>query len=184
MNQPVDAAQRLEALAEAMRPADAVVPGGDRRADVLAQAGHAWLLARQPDRAAAAMAQALALKPEDPELYIDRAMALTAAGRCWEAIDDLNKASEMVPDRGDILIFRAACYRLLNSLELAESDADQALKLDPRSVDALLERGVIRASRGNRDGAREDLMMVLTMEPEGPAADAARTALEALDVRR
>ena len=50
------------------------------RADVLDQAGQAWLLAGDPVRAYAAAGEATALAPGDPELLIDRAEAAADAG--------------------------------------------------------------------------------------------------------
>src|SRR5246500_3586655 len=62
LKQYKEAATKLEALAGAMTAAPAAL-----RAEVLDQAGQAWLLAGDPVRAYAASGQALSLAPNDPD---------------------------------------------------------------------------------------------------------------------
>lgn len=178
MGQYQDAGQAFEALAEAM-PAE----NAELRADVLAQAGQAWLLAGNTERAYAVQTTALTLHPNDAELLIDRAVTLATAENYWEAIDDLNKADELSPDRADILIFRASAYRYVEAFDLAQEDARRALELDPDNPEGLLERGILRRLTGDAAGAREDWLKVVTLAEGTPAADAAQANLEALDVK-
>jgi len=46
-----------------------------------------------------------------------------------------------------------------------------------------LERGILRRLKGDDAGARADWLMVLSLAPDGPASDAARTNLEKMDVK-
>ena len=62
-NQPEAAAVRLEQLAQDMR-----LQPPQRRAEVVAQAGRAWLEGRNASRAVAAYSAALELSPENPEI--------------------------------------------------------------------------------------------------------------------
>ena len=77
------AATRLEALAQEMTRAPVSL-----RAEVLDQAGQAWLLAGDPVRAYAASSQAVSLQPNDPDLLVDRAEAAAAAGHFDKAVTD------------------------------------------------------------------------------------------------
>lgn len=174
-----EAAQRLEALAGQMMTEPA-----ELRGDALDQAGQAWLRADQPDRAKAAFDAALSFVPRNPEFMIDRAEALADGGHYWEAIDDLNRALDIEPKNLDALIFRASAYRHVggaDALELAQADADRALKLAPDSASALLERGNIRRLRGDISGAQADWRRVIAVAPGSQAAGYARNNLAHLD---
>src|SRR5439155_15220551 len=70
LKQYKEAAGRLEKLAQAMVHAPAAL-----RAEVLGQAGQAWLLAGDVARAYAADTAAIELQPDDVDLLIDRAEA-------------------------------------------------------------------------------------------------------------
>jgi tetratricopeptide (TPR) repeat protein len=170
-----EGATRLEQLARAMTKAPAGL-----RADVLDQAGQAWLLAGDPVRGYAAAGEALALQPGDPDLLIDRAEAAASAGYYNRAIGDLDRVLKTHPERVDALIYRASAYRALDRLDPARADIDQALTLTPDSPAALLERGNIRRLEGDADGARHDWEAVGHVAPGSPEAIAALANLEQL----
>jgi len=179
LKQYPEAAQRLEALAGAMMTEPA-----ELRGDALDQAGQAWLLADQPDRAKAAFDAALGFEPRQPAFMIDRAEALAGAGHYWQAIDDLNRALEIDPNSVDALVFRASAYRHVggtDGLELAQADAERALKLAPDSVPGLLERGNIRRLRGDAVGAKADWRRVIALAPRSQAARYAQYNLAHID---
>ena len=77
LKQYKEAATRLEALAQEMTTAPASL-----RAEVLDQAGQAWLLAGDPVRAYAASGQAVSLRPNDPDL-LDRSRRSRGFGRIF-----------------------------------------------------------------------------------------------------
>lgn len=173
-----EAATVLEAVARDME--------ADRRslrAEVLGQAGQAWLRAGDADRAYGALTAGIEIDPSDVELLIDRAQALAAAGAFPKAIEDLTRALELAPDRADAYAFRASAYRYLEDLDSAAHDIGHALKLAPDDPVALLERGNIRMLRDDAKGARADWLRVLTEAPGTPAADAAQANLEHHDIK-
>jgi tetratricopeptide (TPR) repeat protein len=170
-----EAATQLEGLANAMLQA-----GPDMRADALEQAGQAWLLANQANEAKTAFDSALAFRPKDPELLIDRAEAFALGGQFFDAIDDLNTVLDEAPNRVDALVYRASAYRQLGSLDLALDDAERALRLDPNSVVGLLERGNIRRLKNDDAGAKADWQRVAQMAPGTPAAASAQANLAQL----
>lgn len=174
-----EAAQRLEALAAQM-----MAEPKELRGDTLDQAGQAWLLADQPDRAKTAFDAALSFMPHNPEFLIDRSEALAGGGHYWEAIDDLNRALEADPKNVDALVFRASAYRHVggtDALDLAQADATHALALLPNSVPGLLERGNIRRLRGDSAGAKADWQRVIALAPQSQAAQYARDNLAHID---
>jgi tetratricopeptide (TPR) repeat protein len=173
-----EAAKRLEKLADEMFKAPV-----DLRAEVLSQAGQAWLLDGNAPRAAEMLTLALGLTPDDPELLTDRAEALAAQGKYGDAIADLDRALARDPNRVDALIFRASAHRALDQLDPALRDADTALRLAPDEPDALLERGNIRRLKGDKAGARKDWLRVAEVAPNTAADTAAKDNLEKLDVK-
>lgn len=173
-----EAAARLEDLAQTMNGF-----GARERADVLGQAGRIWLRAGEGGRAYGALTAALQLDPDNPEIWIDRGEALARGGKYWEAIDDFNEALQLSPDHIDGLIFRGAAYRLLGVHDLAREDLVHALAADPGHPDALMELGLVHMATGAREAARESWVKAISVAPGSPAADAARAALERIDVK-
>ena len=173
-----EAARRLERLAAELRPGEA-----DLRSSVLAQAGQAWILDGDAGRAHAVQSAALEFDPDNLELLLDRSITRAALADYWDAVDDLNHALDLAPDRPDLLILRAAAYRYLDALDLAGDDIARALARAPDNPDGLLERGILRRLSGDQAGARQDWLRVIALAEGTPAADAARTNLEMMDVK-
>lgn len=171
-----EAAGRLEKLTQAMIQAPAAL-----RAGVLDQAAQAWLLAGDARRAYAADGEALGLRPDDPDLLVDRAEAAGSAGWFDKAIGDLDRVLKTDPTRLDALIYRASAYRQLGRLDPALADITAALKRAPDSVAALLESGNIRRLRDDSEGARRDWQRVAALAPGSAAAIAAKANLARLD---
>lgn len=168
-------AERLERLASGSQGPVAA------RASVHGQAGQAWMMAGQPDRAFAAETLALALSPDDPDLLVTRAAAASDLDRYQEAADDLTRALEADPRRVDALVLRAAAWRNLGRIEDAEDDVGRAFALDGDNPEAHLERGILRQRRGDRDGTREDWEAAATLSPDTDTADLAQQNLALLD---
>lgn len=165
----VQAATQLEAIARDM--------GQERpglRAELYAQAGQAWMEAGQAENAAAAQSKALALKSDDPDLWIDRGLSY-AAMRAWpRAISDFDRAIALRPRDVETIILRAASWRSAGNASKALGDAQFALKIAPEHSEALLERGFAYLALGDRKAAEADFNKVLLLVP--PGSDAARRA--------
>lgn len=153
------------------------------RIEALGQAGNVWVMAGDLPRAVATFGEAIRLKDNDPDLYIDRAIALAAAANYYEALDDLNRALELDPRRAEAFVFRATAYRYVDAFDLAFQDVESALALKPGFPEALVERGALRRLSGNDAGARADWISVLQRAPESAAGDAARENLAKLDLK-
>jgi tetratricopeptide (TPR) repeat protein len=170
-----EAARRLEALAGAM-----MIQTPELRAASLEQAGQAWLLANDAAKAKTDFDAGLSFSPGNVDLLIDRSEAFAAAGQYWDAIDDLNRALDAVPDDVAALIYRASAYRNAggaDGLELGLADIEHALKLSPNDAAGLLERGNILRLQGNLKAARADWDKVVRLDPASTAADDARNNL-------
>jgi tetratricopeptide (TPR) repeat protein len=175
LGEPDAAAEALERIAARSEAGIAA------RAAVFGQAAEAWRAAGKPQRAAAAASLALALTPQDADLLLERAMARLALNQEAGALADLDLAVVMDADRVEAWIWRAAAQRRLEQLRPAEDSITAALRLAPRNVEALLERGILRQLRGEAEAARRDWERVLELAPDSPAADLAAQNLALIE---
>lgn len=167
LGEPERAADQLERLARGS------LAGAPARASVYGQAGQAWMMAGDANRAFGAITIALTLQPGDPDLYTDRAVALASLRRFADALQDLDRALRIDPERAETLVFRAASLRALERVDEAVASVERALALAPDNPEGLLERGILRQLRGDADGARRDWERVLAVAPDTVAADLA-----------
>lgn len=170
-----EAANKLENLAGAM-----MLSGPDLRGEALDQAGQAWILAGQIDKAKADFDGAIAYAPKNSQFLTDRAEALALEKKFFEALDDLNRAIALDPKNVEALIYRASAYRQINSLSLALDDIKRALDIEPDAAPAYLERGIIRRLKNDTAGARADWKHVEALAPNSPAAEAAKEDIAGL----
>jgi tetratricopeptide (TPR) repeat protein len=174
-----EAAFKFDQLAHARDTGDA-----DLRADLLDQAGNAWLMAGQPENAEASFAAAINLGARGADVYADRARA-RGLRKDWSGAEaDLTMALSKDEYRSDLLVLRASARHALGRKKQARADIDQALELDPHYADALVERGAMKLEDGDKQGARADWTLVLTIQPKSPAADSARMHIEQLELNR
>lgn len=171
-----EAGKRLESLAQEMK-ADKNV-----QAEILAQAAQARHLDGQPARALALLNAALQLSPGNIDLLEDRGAVHAGRGDYKSALGDLNLVLAKDPTRVDALIFRATALRFTDKLIEAETAIVSALALDETNPAGLLERGIIRRLKGDKNGARRDWLNILTLAPDSPAAEAAQANLEKMDL--
>lgn len=150
------------------------------KGDLYGQAGQAYYLAGLNERAIGAFDRALAIKPDNADLLIDRAVARDDAGQFFEAIDDLNAAIDSDANRPEAWLYRAAAYRHIGSFDLALEDANRAVSLSQRSVESLFERAQIKEARKDLAGAREDFQALIKSAPRSLQAQEAAKRLKAL----
>ncbi len=173
------AATRFETLARELPP-----NRPDLRAEMLGHAGQAWLLAGRPVRASQVQSEAISLNPNDPRLLVDRAVSFMTDKRHAAAISDLDRALVLAPDFVDAYLYRATAKRYLQDIGGAWVDVTDALTLAPNLPAALLERGILKLFDGDRVGARDDWLAVIAVAPQSTEANAARSRIEAMDVRQ
>ena len=175
VGQPAAAAALLERLAAKPELATQV------RAAMFDQASQAWLLAQQPDAAYRAAQEAVALAPDNPDLWVGRAVAAQARAQYRLAVDDFANAFALDPSRTDILVRRAATLRLLDRLDAARADIERALTADPDNAEALLERGILKQRSNDPAGARADWERAILLAADSQTADLATQDLALLD---
>ncbi|MBI1251838.1 MAG: hypothetical protein GC189_10230 [Alphaproteobacteria bacterium] len=145
-----EAARRLQALATAF-------DGGEpeARAELLMQAGNAWLLAREPGQARSVLTRAIVLVDNDtdvlPDLLIDRARAYAAETDWRKAEEDLSRALDLRSNDPLALRLRAVTRGQQGAFDLALADAQAAVNADPADVESRLVLGHVREAQ--RTGA-------------------------------
>ena len=178
LKQYEEAARRLDALAQKGSAGDA-----EMRAEILNQAGNAWLLAGQAVFASDSFTAAIILMPGESLYLIDRARASAVQKKWAQAETDLSAALVAEPGNVEALVLRSSARRAMRNLQGAKGDVTQALLLEPENIEALAERGLIRAASGDRIGARQDFMKVLSKAPDSAAAASARREIERLEIK-
>lgn len=170
-----EAAARLDQLGR-----DPATGTAADRAELLDQAGNAWILSGQPSKADAAFTEGLALTPGDRDMLADRARARGAAKDWAGAEKDLTTVLTSDSNRVDMLVLRASARHAQGRKADARADIDRALTLYHDYPDALVERGEMKAEDGDSTGALADWQRVLAVEPKGEAAKAANAHIAEL----
>jgi len=170
-----EAARKLDALAHDRRITDS-----ERRATLFDQAGNAWLLAGSGSSALQSFSSAVAASPNDIGYLADRARA-RAMLKDWSGADaDLSEALLRDQNRADLLVLRASARWTLNRKADAATDILRALELYPDYPAALVERGMMKYSVGDTNGARKDWKKAAA-SGQGDAAQQAKRNLAAMD---
>lgn len=119
----------------------------DNRLDAYSQAGNAWLLARNGQRAREAFDHAVRLSDNHPDALIDRARAYAMLADWPKAEEDLSAALDKRADDALALMLRSAARMKRGALDLAVRDAEGAVRLEPRNIDALVALGEAREAQ-------------------------------------
>jgi len=102
-----------------------------KRAALLhAQAGLAWMRAKDYNKSEDEYGKALALESQNPEFWVDRATERGAAQRYWDAIDDLNAALKIMPDMPEALRLRGDVWFKLGLGNKAEEDFRRVAEIE------------------------------------------------------
>ena len=111
------------------------------------------------------------------------AVNLLNAAQYEEAIPQFDLVIRMLPDLSLAYHYRARAHyqREVPNLDLARSDLDKAIELDPNFAEAYRNRGVLRLNEGDEQGGVIDLQKALVLYIEkGDVVKAAliKTAIE------
>lgn len=151
-----------------------------RKAALLGQAGQIWEQEGNLEKAIASYGESLKIDPQNPQVWKSRAIAYARQKQWNEVIQDLDFSHALDTKNVDTLVLRATAYRYVNLMDRAKTDIARALRLDPISVAAFLERGNIRSSQGDHQGAREDWTKVTALGPGTPQSGIAERNLQKL----
>ena len=88
------------------------------------------------------------------------------AGNNEAALADAKALDEKYPDDEDVLMLMAQAEHKLQNLDAAEELCGRVIDLDPFSTAAFAERAAIRGEKGNKDGEKEDLDVLIELNPQ------------------
>ena len=114
------------------------------------------------------------------EIEIDRARAFVGEGDDAAAFEALEEARAMAPGNAQAWLLSATLSRRTNDLRTAQSQIEQANRLDPMNPGVGLEAGVIAVLLGNDEAARRSWQSVVTIAPKSVQAQSAKNYLEQL----
>ncbi|QNA82679.1 hypothetical protein G4G27_00650 [Sphingomonas sp. So64.6b] len=154
----------------------------DKRAALFwAQGGNAWLAAKEPGKARAALDAALAAGSltglQRGEALLDRGRAQVASNDLAGAREDLDQA--LVDAAADPLawLLSATLARRMDDLPRARKDIAEALKRSGDDASVQLEAGNIAALGGDEAGAKAAWGQASKIAPESESGIAAKAAL-------
>jgi tetratricopeptide (TPR) repeat protein len=136
----------------------------DGAADVTAYALMSVLFHQngEPEAAAQAMEEALALDPDSAGVYYARGLISLAEGRYDEAVEDFTRLLDQFPDDRDLLLQRAEAYVAMGSYSQAINDYNRLIDLAPyEDYQYYIMRGFAYWEVGNVPAARADWQYTL-----------------------
>ncbi|MDB5733695.1 MAG: hypothetical protein JWN16_332 [Alphaproteobacteria bacterium] len=116
------------------------------------------------------LADALKIFPQDPGALMNYGMALRAAGRGAEALEQFDKVLALQPGLAEGHFNRAIALGDLKRFELAVEAYDRALVLQPQFISAMVNRAAACAALNRFDDALEGYDRVLQMQPDNVVA--------------
>jgi tetratricopeptide (TPR) repeat protein len=123
------------------------------------------------DSARADLEQAIALRPQQYQGYVNLAQTLLKANQLQEALKQLDVAIGVEPALASLYRTRARLHLLLDERAAAVADLDKAIKLEPKTASAVLagdhlERGGLLRAGHDFEGALQACNAALLLRPE------------------
>ncbi|HEY9786732.1 MAG TPA: tetratricopeptide repeat protein [Candidatus Obscuribacterales bacterium] len=110
--------------------------------------------------------KAISLSPDEAELYVGAAEALSGLRKYKEAVDYCDKAMARNPFLALAYAVRGTAHQQQNNPISALADLSQALQIDPKSADALLWRAQFFMAQKRNYDAKEDLTALVKAHPD------------------
>lgn len=136
------------------------------RARVLAVRGNAYLPLKQLDKAKAALEEARTLAPDLAEVYTGLATLAMVEQKDTEAAAQIDTAIAKDPKRAATWLMKGHWLQAKDKLEEAIIAYREALKADPRSIQAHSSLANIYMKQGKLDAARAEVAAIKKLEPQ------------------
>ncbi|MFN8355665.1 MAG: tetratricopeptide repeat protein [Spirosomataceae bacterium] len=152
----------------AMVDLEKAVSLGLKQGNVFDKLGIAYGMKGQMDKALSYFDQALEVEPDNTSARYNRVMGLTTKDpqRALQDIDILMKSAANPQSIGSLKGYQGACYINLQQLDKALAAYNEAIdKYGNKEPQHLYNRGMLRLSMNDRNGAIQDLQKVLQVSP-------------------
>lgn len=159
----------------------------EQRAEILLQAGHAWLLADRGKKARQAFDDGLdhvSLETHPllgSDLLIGKARGFVLDEKWDDAVQILDDLISIFPQQYDAILVRASIKRADGDFAAATRDIATYLALLPDEISGLMERGFLRLDLRDLHGAREDFNRVVELGPDSRQSLIARQQIAKID---
>ncbi|MGP4030360.1 tetratricopeptide repeat protein [Actinomadura sp. 3N407] len=120
------------------------------------------------EQAIADYTAAIAIDPNEPRAYFERAVLHQHLGHPAEALADYDQAARLGPPYPEVFYNRGNIRADLGDLDGALADFGHAVMLDPSMVDAYVNRAGILCDMGEGAHARRDVDEGLALAPSDP----------------
>jgi tetratricopeptide (TPR) repeat protein len=110
--------------------------------------------------------QAIRLKPDYADAFINRGNARRDKGDLEGALQDYDEAVRLKPDDADAFLNRGNARGDQGDLEGAVEDYNEAIRLKPDYAEALYNRGIARSDLGDLEGALGDFDGAIRLQPD------------------
>ncbi|WP_170937202.1 MULTISPECIES: tetratricopeptide repeat protein [Rhodomicrobium] len=144
-----------------------VIKNNPSDANALNLRGAAYGAAGEYDKAVADFNAALAINPQYPQAYANRALIRVRGKQLQQAIADYDQAISLDPKYAAAYVGRGNVYRMMNNHPMAIADLSRAIEIQPDPV-AHFNRGLSRQAVGQHAQAIDDFDNVLGFKPDAP----------------
>jgi tetratricopeptide (TPR) repeat protein len=167
-------AQELKPPAVASQASTAPKPAADsllsdaRLAEVKHATGLQFLNQSKYAEAISSFTEALGLKPDFAEAYLDRCRAYNSMGSSSmnvRAVEDCGKAIQLKPDSAEAYWLRGRAYAGQSNFQRALQDYNEAIRLKPGFGAAYTDRAFLHAARNEPDLALQDYTELISIKP-------------------
>ena len=117
----------------------------------------------------ARLTKAIALDDSLVEARLLRGQTLLAMGDLHGTADDVAWLAEHTDDNEDVLLLNARVTAAQGHANEAIVLYNKVIEVNPFCIDAFRERGKLRLDQGDKQGAEEDMKMVLELDPQALA---------------
>ena len=114
----------------------------------------------------ARLTKAIALEENLADARLLRGQTLLKMGDFNAASEDVAWLTEHTEESEDVLLLHARIEAAKGNVDEAIRIYSQVIDVNPFQVDAFRERGKLRLEQGDKQGAEEDMKMVLELNPE------------------
>jgi tetratricopeptide (TPR) repeat protein len=110
--------------------------------------------------------EAIRLKPDYADAYVNPGLARAAKGDLDGALKDYAEAIRLKPDDADAYINRGLARAAKGDLDGALKDYAEAIRLKPDYAEAYYNRGNARGDKGDNNGALKDYAEAIRFKPD------------------